>query len=342
MSENCFEPESDTAEVLSSLLLHCHSQQPCSYVDVGCNFGYFAAHAAALGVRSVTCVEPTPIYTEAIERTRQLNGLSASEFVIQTAAVVSSRNMNKGKLPMSEGNAYNPCKIARINKTAAWLSPVVDIRSLVLRAAQPVTLLKIDIDSFDGALLHEVVTMIAAEQVEVTSILVELGDRNSATAWERGRGDTHWTPTPRHGDVNDLRRLQHQLGYDIYRINIHVGREIYDWQGHDVNQLKVPQSPGVAAMYGVRAMKKLERVLPDADYRQLVTWGCSFLITKVQLAEPTVHHDFDLQQNNPPVMHHPWSTNKAPVPVDSQQKVTNGIETLYALNQGNPAVNALV
>ena len=34
----CFEPELDTAQVLNSFLLGCHSR-PCSYVDIGCNSG---------------------------------------------------------------------------------------------------------------------------------------------------------------------------------------------------------------------------------------------------------------------------------------------------------------
>jgi hypothetical protein len=42
----CFEPEEDTEEVLSSFLLDCPG---CLYLDIGCNIGYFASQAAALG-----------------------------------------------------------------------------------------------------------------------------------------------------------------------------------------------------------------------------------------------------------------------------------------------------
>ena len=52
----CFEPEADTHEVINALLARCDAR--CLYVDVGCNVGYFAAHAAALGAR-VDCYEPT-------------------------------------------------------------------------------------------------------------------------------------------------------------------------------------------------------------------------------------------------------------------------------------------
>ena len=42
-----------------------------------------------------------------------------------------------------------------------------------------ITLLKIDIDSTDGALLHEAVTMLATGSTAIESILVELGDASA-------------------------------------------------------------------------------------------------------------------------------------------------------------------
>jgi hypothetical protein len=46
----CSEPEAESAEVLTSLLLGCersahepNSTSPCLYIDIGCNLGYFAA-----------------------------------------------------------------------------------------------------------------------------------------------------------------------------------------------------------------------------------------------------------------------------------------------------------
>ena len=65
---DCFEPEQDTFEVLSSLLLHCDN---CTYVDIGCNIGLFAAYAARLGA-SVKCFEPSAGDVEALPTTHRV------------------------------------------------------------------------------------------------------------------------------------------------------------------------------------------------------------------------------------------------------------------------------
>ena len=58
----CYEPERDTAEVITALFQGCEG---CLYVDVGCNIGAFATQAVSLGA-SVDCYEPTPFYIDAI------------------------------------------------------------------------------------------------------------------------------------------------------------------------------------------------------------------------------------------------------------------------------------
>lgn len=343
----CFEPERDTAEVLNSLLLGCHAR-PCIYVDIGCNLGAFAAQAAALGARDVLCYELAPHYVEAIETTRELNhfGQDGQGFVVRRAAVVPGVAQGSREF----GGAYNPCLIVP-PREHRWRSPEISIHSILRQATRtprrssisgasphmvrtppspspliPVTLLKIDIDSNEGALLGVVVRMLERREVGVESILIELGDNKGATAWGRGRppGDPQHdgrnsSRYPRGGNVADLYKLQHGLGYDLYRLNIAVGREIFDWRGHDVNTRKVAQAEGVEALFGVRSMRKLERVLPSLpldSYPSLLSWGVSFLATRVRLAEPATHHTWDLRPDH------------------------SGLGSLESLNRGNPAVVA--
>ena len=309
LRRGCFEPEPDTAEVLTSFLLGCR-EKACSYVDIGCNIGYFAAQAVKLGVRDVDCYEPTTAYTNAIQRTRELNNMSPDRFRVHNAAVAVSGSHE----PMRISRPYVPCNMVSEDKVGVSIVPVVPMRKLLRDAAQPITLLKIDIDYNEGALLHAVVRGIHLGEVAVDTIVIEMGDSSGPTAWQQPRGEHNLSSHPRHGDVADIYKLQHVHGYDVYRLNIHVGREVYNWQGHDLNTLKVPQIPGVEALHGIRSMRKLERVLPSMplkDYPSLFCWGASFLITRVQLAEPAVHHHIDLDHS--------------------------GI-SLLSINRGNPAI----
>lgn len=52
----------------------------------------------------------------------------------------------------------------------------------------------------------------------------------------------------------DFWRLQ-RAGYDVYRQNIHVNHEIFDWQGFDAN---VHQTSADAAYIPVRAVRSMD------------------------------------------------------------------------------------
>ena len=45
-ADRCNEPQTETAEVLSSVLLGCDAR-PCTYLEVSCNLGFVAGLAAA-------------------------------------------------------------------------------------------------------------------------------------------------------------------------------------------------------------------------------------------------------------------------------------------------------
>ena len=107
----------------------------------------------------------------------------------------------------------------------------------VLKGRQ-VTLLKIDIDSTEGNLLHKVTQMLHAGETSVESILIELGPFDVSVAgcdvlsakrcevqprpWFCGINCSlpKASPNIRGGNLDDLYALQHELEYDTYRIKI--------------------------------------------------------------------------------------------------------------------------
>ena len=64
----------------------------------------------------------------------------------------------------------------------------------------------------------------------------------------------------RGGSIHDVWKLQHELGYDVYRVNVHTGREIFDWRGHNVNHRMAAVPAGLESMFFVRNMRKLEKL----------------------------------------------------------------------------------
>eukprot|EP00966_Prymnesium_polylepis_P308033 7118602-Prymnesium_polylepis.1 len=87
---SCEEPETETAEVISSLLDGC-TPSTCNYIDVGCNLGYFAGLAAAHGA-SVDCYEPTPLWVQSASRMAALNGWDGDDGRVKVhhAAITSA------------------------------------------------------------------------------------------------------------------------------------------------------------------------------------------------------------------------------------------------------------
>ena len=117
----------------------------------------------------------------------------------------------------------------------AAAAPTIRLRQLL--SGRSVTLLKLDIDLKEGALLHVATHMIERNLTEVRFILIELGDFK---AHMTAMGTRNWIPHPRGGDEHDLWRLQ-GLVYSEYRINIHTNQELFDWRGVDVNLARTPR-----------------------------------------------------------------------------------------------------
>jgi FkbM family methyltransferase len=304
LADGCTEPEPDTVEVLDSFLL---GREGALYVDVGCNIGYHAAHAAALGAL-VECYEPTPMYAQAILETRRLNRAAADRWTVHNVAITTSTRRTRLRFH----GAYQPCGIGSetVRRRRHWDAPTVPLID-VLRGRH-IALLKLDVDSAEGRMLRTVERAIAAGETSVETILVELGSMEAGDAWcvaeaERATPNaeqhTLCPPLPREdgsvrgGGVRDVWRMLHEHGYDVYRVNVHAAREVYDWRGRNVNTRMAATPPGLEPMFHVRAMRKLEKLSVDTPleaYPNLFRWGQSYLLTRVQLAHVAKQHWFDL------------------------------------------------
>ena len=63
-ADRCNEPETETAEALSSVLLGCDAH-PCTCLDVNCNLGFVAGLAAAHGANA-ECFETYPLWVSSL------------------------------------------------------------------------------------------------------------------------------------------------------------------------------------------------------------------------------------------------------------------------------------
>ena len=343
IASECAEPEQETAEVLASLLHGCDAKADhapegevavaspngnsgrtaaveqqqggrCVYVDIGCNLGYFAAQAAALGAR-VDCFEPSPVFVESIGATVRLNHGFERRLNVTHAAVAAITPKGPAPHLISLRDMYKPCYIGKRDETkrgTAWIqAPIIGLRSIL--QGRRISLLKIDIDSQDGALLHTLVQMLSERATSVRSVLVELGDgRLRDAACDVPDINAHHKrcrmrpnaftklARPRSGDVADLWELVHTHGYTIYRVNIHTNREIFDRSGENVNRRMSPQHSSFVPLHGVRAMRKLDVLradTPQANYSSLLRWGQSLLISRLgvnELLGVAKHHARDV------------------------------------------------
>ena len=319
---DCAEPERETQEVLTSFLLGCSGRaEGCRYVDVGCNLGYFAAAAAALGA-AVDCYEPAPFFIDAIRETVAINRFEGRLNAVHAAVMANAVESTPTRTAVF-GETYTPCGIGvrerqqllrqhyvlvKNNQKIGYEAPAVSIRSIL--HGRNVTLLKIDIDTWDGALLGAVVDSLRAGHTRVDSILVEMGGNSGFQACEAPENARRkWCqsphmaaradPSPRGGSVMHVHTLQHELGYTAWRTNTHTNREIYDRHGMNANRQMSPQQKYFEPFQFVRAMRKVERLsraTPMHEYSTLLKWSQSLLFTREALLEERgLHHPLDLE-----------------------------------------------
>jgi len=273
-TEVCFEPEVDTFEVLTSLLMNCDTS--CHYVDIGCNMGIFAQHALHLGA-SVTCIEPQSVYKSVLSEASQ----KYSRFHFDFAAISLHRDTSTRHF-----KGYRPCGIGHGDPIIA--APFLELSKVIEN--KYITLLKIDIDAFEGAILSQVLQYIQNNKTKIDSIVVELGDGKYVTKGPQQKLNQ------RGGNMHDLWYFQN-MSYDVYRLNIHVMNEIFDKYGNNVNKRIVPLTSDYHPVHFLRNIRRAE-ILKRHDsyqkYDKIANWAQSFLITKVNLLQHLPHHSIDI------------------------------------------------
>lgn len=271
-----YEPDPHVREAIATALNHCR-WKPCHSVDLGANIGYMTAFMAALG-STVISVEPQLDLAEALKKTVLVNGWQGRVDVYAGLATMANR---AGTAHV--GGAFRFYRGPGLVETA-WQAPFINVREKVLASGHhTIDLVKIDTDTIDGELIDGFIQMVQQGLIEVISIITEFLN----------------------GTEKMLYTLQ-RMGYKIYRLNVHMLLRHFNSTGHDIlNDFKPVKLPiATEERYFVGNLKyalKLknvsdERELVEATQNPICPGACTqFLITKLDLEEPSYIHPMDLQ-----------------------------------------------
>ena len=207
-----YEPDPHVREAIASVL---HGCAHCACIDVGANIGVMTALMASLG-SSVVSVEPQLDLAEALKKTVALNGWDNRVRVLAGFATMLLPSERRSRRMAISGLAFRPCGWPEPGasdcfnpKSTPWDAPFINVRE-EMRALKHVDLIKVDTDAVDGEMLQGILDEVASGAVNVTSVICE---------FEKGTAKMLW----------DFQ----QLGYHIYRLNVHLGARHFDRTGRD-------------------------------------------------------------------------------------------------------------
>ena len=257
-----FQPEPHTRQAIASFLGGCSARnQPCRAIDLGSNGGWTTAMMLSLGAH-VTAVEPQPDLAAALKSTVELNCWTHRATVIHAAVTqlkpaaappLLTIDMNRDVYRLARRHFPPAEAIVRV--------PVVSIDDVLwAQAADGVSrtgttslpslaydLIKIDVDSIDGQLLHTLLLKIQRGQLSVRTILVECTGCRAET----------------------LHAL-HAHGYHAYLLDNTDGRRFLNGAGQDLAAGFQPLSnldPELQERFAQRLLRHVYYVLPTADLR---------------------------------------------------------------------------
>jgi len=191
-------PEPYVVQPIAAALGHCATaMSPCHAIDLGGNVGIHAAYMASLGA-FLDVVEPQTDLAAAIQRTMTVNCWS-HRVIVHNAAVSPDIQDHGRKFRLRAG--------WRLEDTGLKVSrnfevPFVSLPKLL--TGRIIDLIKIDIDSFEYALLTAMEQLIAARSTTVRAILVEIQRYHARRAYST---------------LESLHRLQKMHGYTVYRMS---------------------------------------------------------------------------------------------------------------------------
>lgn len=277
-----YEPDPHNREAIATALHHCR-YRACHSVDIGANIGYITAFMAMLG-STVIAVEPQLDLARALAQTVLVNGWQDR---VTVHAGFAAMEEVAGTRTMGVGMGW---RFVNDGIVTPWDAPFINMAAHMVAARVPTfDLVKVDTDSVDGPLLAGLLRLLRSGAVNVTTIITEFTGGTAAQLFDF-----------------------QQLGYTIYRLNVHMLLRLFDSTGADrlahFGPVQLP--PLTEERFFVRYMKYALKVLPAARAEELeplargtyCPGGCvQFMITRLQLEEPAYVHPQDADQLRWPV-----------------------------------------
>lgn len=274
-----YSPDSHVREALASALAECAfappGAPPCAVLDGGGNMGFFTMYAFAMGA-TVVYIEPQVELVEAMRATVALN-CASDRIDLRHAALAPKPQPSSARLTDMALPAHRSCQGpwgtgTRQSGAGPGGVPFLSVDELV-RERRHWDLVKVDIDSTDAAVIERFVELIREGAADVTSFIVE---------WNGGAG---------RGAV--LHALQQELGYDVYRLNVHDNRRFINESGWDTvaGFRDVGVEPWFEERLHQRFMHYVLKVRPlprVEDWTTIASWDMmpEFLITRLPMSEP--------------------------------------------------------
>ena len=288
-----FEPEPHVYEVFASVLSDCDRRpagEQCHTLDIGANAGYMGGYMASMGA-TVLAVEPQLDLWGTFNKSISVNGWEGRVKALHGYVSVNAEDRGKS---MENSKGYRPPGPGGIKQPPLSQAPFYVLEDLMTDAevVKNWTLAKVDTDSIDGPILRSMIEMLRAGRVNIETIVTE---------FSKGEPDIVWT-------------FQQELGYDVYRLDIHDDRRFFDQYGHDVysNFGPIGLRGGLDERFFQRAIRHIFYIKPEkglevwkhglvAPFRAHLTNGAftQFLITKVDLTEPRWEHPQALLNPSP-------------------------------------------
>lgn len=286
-----FEPEYHVREAVLSFLTTCLWSQ-CVSLDIGANIGQFSVMMASLGSR-VIAVEGQIALAEALNKTVELNCWGDRFTVLNS--YITLEDKEHGKLVDHDGSGGRP--IMAEHPASRWNEvgdscctqkrgtiSLVSWSKLLLDVGR-IHFIKIDIDSFEVALVDRMEELISAGSISVQTVVAEL----------KGYTPSLWKVLSKLFDH----------GYSIYVLNLHLDRRWFDARGWDVysNYSREPvqelHPPGIEEYFAQRFMRYILYISPNTSEENFKLFSerygdklCEFLITKEKLLEPRFEYPY--------------------------------------------------
>jgi len=315
-SGDAYEPEFHVRDAIASVLLRCLNvpadQRPCHTLDFGMNTGYFTAAMASLGAH-VVAVEGAPDHVDAFEQTKRVNcwqhTVELHNAYLSLMKPIPKGRTHKAGIPMRP-ISWDFGEVLNVSDV-----PLVDPHKFLFMAGGSWDLIKIDIDSMDTWLVHDIQKQISQGHVAVNAILFEnnvMGD--VARLGRQARTDLGVDDVEVDGwEMEVLRALLgrfQQLGYDVFMLDVHshlvFGEQpVHDAKGRNIGARPTWRPPpGVVAHEHVRAMRHVyhfQKNLTRSEWRVALPGKnpapINYLVIREPLLEARRHliHSFDFR-----------------------------------------------